>query len=497
MRGIERHSSYSDPMNDQQRSTPQPFDDGPRSTVDPHLLPAANRPPRVQESKPEAPVEVPIEAPTDAQPEAADSTVAEAVVVEDAQQAGVEDTIDPTEFIAEETDARDETASDAPLEESASTPLSETETETHTDPGAGENTPEAANDDTPSEEADVTLTTESGNASESGNSSASTEATGAAGVADTSGVTDASGTAAVTGAAGASAATLTAGDTATEAVTERTGRSRLDEALERSRTIPYEAPVPPASEEEDSTVAETEVVEVTETETVEASGAEARDDEAALDDAERRRDDAAFDDAMLGVTSTEGLIVPPTKRGNRTFALIVAVIATVVFAALYAFAFSAARFVFTPGADILGDAWAFVGTAAFYVPVTLFAVIMIIWSVISNRAGWWSYILASVLLAIVAFGGHYVGIAGQEVINGGAWSNQALFDAMRAAENLPGALIAFIAARESANWVGGLIAARGRRVTKLNKRDLDDYERRVAEERELSGITSPTPAEMK
>ncbi len=68
---------------------------------------------------------------------------------------------------------------------------------------------------------------------------------------------------------------------------------------------------------------------------------------------------------------------------------------------------------------------------------------------------------------------------------------------MRAPENLPGALIAFIAARESANWIGGLIAARGRRVTKLNKRDMDDYERRVAEERELSGAATPEPIETK
>lgn len=415
-------------MNDQQRTTPQPFDDGPRSAVDPHLLPASARQQRSQVAESDAPV---ASSADDSAESVADSTTSAAT----SQAADTAETIDPAEFLGEDTEVNPEPATvAAPIEDSV-------------------------------------------------------DASEAVAGADEAG--EASTPAAAEPAADDAAANASEAVAAPE-------RSRLDEALERSRTIPYEAPVPPAADDE--TVTETAVLDTEYTEAVEVTETVAVDEAAAaeaLREEERRRDDEAFEEAMLGTTSTEGLIVPPHKRGNRTFALIVAVIATIVFAGLYAFAFSAARFIFTPGADILGDAWAFAGTAAFYVPVTLFAVVMILWSVLSNRAGWWSYILASLLIALIAFAGHYVGIAGQEVINGGAWSNQALFDAVRAPENLPGALIAFIAARESANWIGGLIAARGRRVAKLNKRDMDDYERRVAEERELSGIATPEPMEKK
>ncbi|KAB1644712.1 hypothetical protein [Gulosibacter chungangensis] len=489
-------------MNDQQRSTPQPFDDGPRSTVDPHLLPAVNRTQRAQAEDPAPMPEASLVADTTDTGDTGD--LSEAADTGDAghandtvQASDTRDTIDPSEFIAEEQDAGEP----SPVtEESASTPSFEAETESVT----GEAAPEIATDDTPIEEADVTLTTEPGSASEPGRVSepgSASEPSNASNRADSNDAADVGSPAAATLATDTAApetAAVPEAAASESTVSESTGRSRLDEALERSRTIPYEAPVPPAAEEEDAAsvetaVVDTELVEATETETHEST--DAISDADALAEEERRRDDEAFEDAMLGTASTEGLIVPPTKRGNRTFALVLAVITTIVFAALYAFAFSTARFIFTPGADILGDAWAFAGTAAFYVPVAVFAVVMILWSVISNRAGWWSYILASVLLAFLAFGGHYVGIAAQDVINGGAWSNQALFDAIRGAENLPGALIAFIAARESANWVGGLIAARGRRVIKLNQRDQADYERRVAEERELSAITSPASLE--
>lgn len=403
-------------MNDQQRSTPQPFDDGPRSAVDPHLLPASAR------QRP----------PQGAEQDASDTSASEFPEEEQLAQEQSDDLIDPTHFTATEP------AQPVPASELPEGALGESES--------------AATGATPlGDEPNPNLIAESDVA------------------------------AAPVGEETPATVVMDAGADSTPE------RSRLDEALERSRTIPYEAPQPPLVSDHDTE--ETSVLDTApETAQSETFAASSADEERRLAE-ERRRDDEAFEQAMIGTASTEGLIVTPQKRGNRTFALIMAVLTTVVFAALYAFAFAAARFLFTPGADILTDAWAFVGTAAFYVPVALFAIIMVIWSVISNRAGWWSYVLASLLLALVAFGGHYVGIAGQEIINGGAWSNQALLDAIRAPENLPGALIAFIAARESSNWIGGLIAARGRRLTRLNKRDADEYERRVAEERELSGIS--------
>lgn len=436
MRGNARRSSYSGYMNDPQRSTPQPFDDGPRSDIDPHLLPASGRPPRVY-------------------------------------QAAHDDTIDADEFIEDEQSLASDTQADEPSPAGADGADAHP---AHAHPAHA-------------------LTAE--------DSQADTDQT--AGAASNDGATD------VTEASAATDGTATGQGTSE--------RSRLDEAVERSRTIPYAAPVPPATQD-DATAEHATEPERNDTLEWDAKAAEANAanegaetsqlPESETDDAdrwktpedaqleeERRRDDAAFESAMLGTTSTEGLIMAPHKRGNRIFALIMAVITTIVFAAVYALVFAAMRFIFTPDANILGDAWAFAGTAAFYVPVAFFAVIMIVWSVLSNRAGWWSYVLVSLLIAIVAFIGHYVGIAGQGLFGGGAWSNQALIDAIRAPENLPGALIAFITARETANWLGGLIAARGRRLTRLNKRDQDEYDARVAEERELSSTSNPVPFEAK
>ncbi|WP_125106958.1 hypothetical protein [Gulosibacter massiliensis] len=181
---------------------------------------------------------------------------------------------------------------------------------------------------------------------------------------------------------------------------------------------------------------------------------------------------------------TEGLIVEPDKRGNRGFAFFTALLAIVVFGALYAVAFAAARMIFTTGGDFVGGIFEFIGTAPFYVPVALFGIFLIVWSLIANRAGWWSYIVASLIAAVLTGGGYYVGVAFQDVVNGQPWSNDTFETAIRSAEHLPGALLAFIAGRESALWIGGIAALRGRSVKKRNAAERAEYERKVAEERE-------------
>ena len=51
----------------------------------------------------------------------------------------------------------------------------------------------------------------------------------------------------------------------------------------------------------------------------------------------------------------------------------------------------------------------------------------------------------------------------------------------RASEHLLTALVAAIAAREAFTWVGGIAAARGRRVSRANRRAKLSYEKRMAE----------------
>ena len=178
----------------------------------------------------------------------------------------------------------------------------------------------------------------------------------------------------------------------------------------------------------------------------------------------------------------------PDKRSNRGFGLIMTLLATLVYAAGFAALFAAARVVFTPGADFLGTVVEFVGTAPFAVSVILFLLVLLVWTLLANRARWWSYVLGGLILGAVAFAGYYLGLGVQHWISDGAWSFDVVLDGLRAPEHLPGSLLAFIAAREVATWVGGLTALRGRKLTRLNQADLDEYERRRAEEREASGI---------
>lgn len=283
------------------------------------------------------------------------------------------------------------------------------------------------------------------------------------------------------------------------------GDSRLNEAVARSRSIPVDRDREPAAEANPAEDTSTRAYDA------EAFDDSARDrgtdtnstplamPGAAVNDRTDEPDiyadtetqtltdpvAAPADEKDRPTTSpTEGLIVEPDKRGNRGFAFFTALLATVVFGALYAAAFTAARMIFNTGGDFVGGVLEFIGTAPFYVPVALFGIFLIVWSLIANRAGWWSYILASLLAAVLTGAGYYVGVAFQDVVNGQPWSNETFETALRSAEHLPGALLAFIAGRESALWIGGIAALRGRRVKKRNAAERAEYDRKVAEERE-------------
>jgi len=243
-----------------------------------------------------------------------------------------------------------------------------------------------------------------------------------------------------------------------------------DERVEDTNSQPLAMPGAAVNDstDEPDIYADTETQTLNETQTL---------DEPVAAPATKKRDREA-------ASPTEGLLVEPDKRGNRGFAFFTALLATVVFGAVYAAAFAAARMIFTTGSDFVGGVFEFIGTAPFYVPVVLFGVFLIVWSLIANRAGWWSYIVASLIAAVITGAGYYLGVGFQDVVNGQPWSNETVETAIRSAEHLPGALLAFIAGRESALWVGGIAAARGRGVKKRNAEARAEYDRKVAEERE-------------
>lgn len=196
----------------------------------------------------------------------------------------------------------------------------------------------------------------------------------------------------------------------------------------------------------------------------------------AADEDAVRKDADAF--APLGISDRDGAVVRPERRSNRGFALLIAVIATLVFAILYAGLFSLARVIYAPGSVLLPTAVAFIGTAPFYVAVVIFFVGMLLWSVLTNRGGWASFVVAGLVLGGVTFLAYHLGVAVQQLVNSGSWDIAPMLASLRAPEHLPGALIAFFTAREVITWLGGIIALRGRKLTRENTAELEEYERR-------------------
>ncbi len=198
-------------------------------------------------------------------------------------------------------------------------------------------------------------------------------------------------------------------------------------------------------------------------------------------------DDATFAPLRLSAPTDSDDLVPvkPKKRGNRMFAVFVALVAAVVFAALYLLAFALLRTAFNAGLDPIGEASEFAITAAFTVPVTVFAAFGVIWALIVNRAGWWAYVLGGFLAAALVVLGYYFGAALQQHLADGLPLASIRIDEViakfGASEHLLTALVAAIAAREAFTWVGGIAAARGRRVSRANRRAKLSYEKRMAE----------------
>ena len=193
-------------------------------------------------------------------------------------------------------------------------------------------------------------------------------------------------------------------------------------------------------------------------------------------------DDETF--APLGISVTEGLLVKPEKPSNRGFAVLMSVFATVLFAAGYAVAFTFARKLFSPDLEIVDGLMQLVGSMQFYLPVAVFFVVFLFWSLLANRARWWGYIVASQVLAVLVAAACYAAVGLNAVLAGEPFTADVFLQALRDYVHLPGALLAALVAIPVVTWFGGISAMRGRKLTREYEHDLAEYERRVEIERE-------------
>ena len=168
--------------------------------------------------------------------------------------------------------------------------------------------------------------------------------------------------------------------------------------------------------------------------------------------------------------------VRPRNKGNRGFGLLFGLLALIAFAVVFLVIMAIVLNGLFPG-DVVDRLVRFVSSTAFIVPVAVFFVAFAVLVLLTNRAGWWAYVLGSFLVAVVV----YFGSIGVVLLTGN------VFQMTEAAATAtfwdlaanPSIIIAAILAREVTIWFGAGIAARGRRVKERN------LEARAAYEREL------------
>jgi hypothetical protein len=167
---------------------------------------------------------------------------------------------------------------------------------------------------------------------------------------------------------------------------------------------------------------------------------------------------------------------PFIAKGNRGFGVLIALLSTVIFAALYAVA------------EVIAEAinhvsqldFAFITSLDFYAPVLMFAVGFVVLVLIVNRAGWAAHVIGSIFVGLVVFFGgtgiilllHINQIPSNQV--GQAFS-QVLFDS--------GSIVAALLAREVSLWMGFAVAARGRKVRARNVDARVLYDQEIAAKR--------------
>jgi hypothetical protein len=181
--------------------------------------------------------------------------------------------------------------------------------------------------------------------------------------------------------------------------------------------------------------------------------------------------------------------VEPKRKGNRGAGILIALLATLVYAIVTALVvwgiFALTK---RPGA-ILHNLLEYLGTPSFYVPIIFFALAFFLLIAIVNRGGWWAYVLGAFVVGAIV----YFAYVGSVLLTVQAWN----FSPSEVGQILaqlwasPFTFAAAIVAREVPIWFGAWIAARGRRVTARNEEAQRQYEREVAEGPQSTQPTQP------
>lgn len=167
----------------------------------------------------------------------------------------------------------------------------------------------------------------------------------------------------------------------------------------------------------------------------------------------------------------------PRPRGNRGAAGLIGLLAAVAFGILY---LAAALGLGALDGSVTSSNVGTEATSAltswwFWVPVVVFYLAFWLLGSIINRGRWGHWVVFGLLVGAASYGGHLLGQLfqapfwqltareGQEVVQGQLLA--------------PLAIVAFVVGRELTIWFGAWVAARGRRMSELNREAQREYER--------------------
>lgn len=161
----------------------------------------------------------------------------------------------------------------------------------------------------------------------------------------------------------------------------------------------------------------------------------------------------------------------PKAKGNRGFGILVSLLATIVFAALYAGVIALLVIVNDGSVDPVNDVLI---KAPFWIPVLFFFLAMVALVSVVNRGGWWAYVIGGFVVAAVVYASYLGGVLIE--VAAGISPNE-VAEVIQRSLFSPAAVISFVIAREVPIWFGAWVAARGRKVKERNIEARREYER--------------------
>jgi hypothetical protein len=166
--------------------------------------------------------------------------------------------------------------------------------------------------------------------------------------------------------------------------------------------------------------------------------------------------------------------LPPIRKGNRLVGAAFSLLAAVVYGAIFAGVTAVVSSMVRGGIRVN-----FLQAPTFYIPIVLFLVGMILLVLVVNRAGWWTYLIGSLLVALFV----YFGTVGMLLLLDGVIAktpSTAAIDFQHGLQN-PLVIAAALIAREVAIWFGAVISWRGKRVKARNSVAREEFDREQAE----------------